>query len=71
MENICLMFGNIVRKYRTEKGYSQEKFAEIVGLHRTYISALERGKRSISLENIAKIANGLDIEVYKLFLFKE
>ena len=70
MDNICIKFGENVRKYRLKKGYSQEKFAEVVGLHRTYISAAERGKRSIALENIEKIAIGLEIEVYKLFEFK-
>lgn len=69
MDNICIRFGQNVRKYRLKKCYSQERFAEIVGLHRTYISAVERGKRSISLENIEKIAIGLDVEVYKLFEF--
>lgn len=69
MDKICKKFGANVRKYRTEKGYSQEKFAEITGLHRTYISALERGKRSISLENIEKISKGLEIETFMLFIF--
>jgi len=69
MDNICEKFGINVRKYRSEKGYSQEMFAEITGLHRTYISALERGKRSIALENIEKISKGLGIEIYKLFIF--
>lgn len=71
MDDICLLFGKNVRKYRTEKNISQEEFASIVGLHRTYISAVERGRRSIALENIKKIADALDIDVYKLFIFKE
>ena len=70
MNDICAEFGMNVRKYRLKKGYSQEKFAEIVELHRTYISAVERGKRSISLENIERIANGLEIPIYKLFEFE-
>ncbi len=70
MEDICLMFGQNVRKYRLAKGYSQEEFADKVGLHRTYISAVERGRRSIALENIKKIADSLNIEIYKLFIFK-
>ena len=36
--NIITVFGTNVRKYRTQKGMSQEKFAELCGLHRTYIS---------------------------------
>lgn len=47
---------------------SQEKLAELSGLHRTYISDIERFKRSIALENIQKIADALKIETYMLFV---
>ena len=66
--DIITVFGSNVRKYRTEKGLSQEKFAELCGLHRTYISDIECFRRSISLDNIQKIANALEIETYKLFM---
>jgi transcriptional regulator with XRE-family HTH domain len=69
--DIIKVFGDNLRKYRTMKGLSQEKFAELCGMHRTYISAIERYRRSISLENIQRIANALDIETYKLFLTEE
>lgn len=69
MYDIKKTFGSNVRKYRLEMNLSQEKLAEISGLHRTYISAVERGERSISLDNIQKIANALGIEIYKLFIF--
>ena len=49
-------------------GLSQEKFAEKCGLHRTYISDIECFRRSISLNNIQKIADALEIEIYQLFL---
>ena len=62
------VFGTNVRKYRMEKKLSQEKFAELCGLHRTYISDIECFRRSISLDNIQKIADALEIETYKLFL---
>jgi transcriptional regulator with XRE-family HTH domain len=68
--SICTKFGINVRKYRNTKGYSQEKLAEITGLHRTYISDVERGTRSISLDNIEKLSNALEIQVYKLFVFE-
>lgn len=71
MNDICKKFGYNVKKYRQCKGYSQEKLAEITGLHRTYISSLERGTRSISLNNIEKIAESLEIEIYKLFIFQD
>ena len=66
--DILVVFGNNVKKYRTELGVSQEKFAEMCGLHRTYISAIECYRRSISLENIQRIADALGIETYKLFI---
>ena len=66
--DIIKVFGNNVKKYRTQKGISQEKFAEKCGLHRTYISAIECHRRSISLENIQRIADALDVETYKLFI---
>ncbi len=64
---ILRVFGTNLRKYREEKNISQEKFAEMAGLHRTYISDVERFQRSISLNNVQKIADALEIETYKLF----
>ncbi len=66
--DLIKIFGNNVKKYRIEKRYTQEQLADRSGLHRTYISDIERHRRSISLENIQRIANALEIEVYKLFL---
>lgn len=69
--DIVKVFATNLKKYRIQKGLSQEAFAEISGLHRTYISAIEREKRSIALENVQKIANALDIETYLLFVDKD
>ena len=66
--DILKVFGTNLRKYREEKKISQEKFAELCGLHRTYISDIECFRRSISLDNIQKIADALEIETYKLFV---
>ena len=66
--DIVKVFGNNLKKYRTTLGLSQEAFAEKCGLHRTYISAIERYRRSIALENVQRIADALGIETYKLFL---
>lgn len=66
--DIVKVFGTNVRKYRNEKGLSQEKLGELSDLHRTYISDIERFKRSIALENIQHIADALEVETYKLFL---
>ena len=64
--NLVKIFGTNVRKYRTEAGLSQEKLAEIADLHRTYVSDIERFQRSISLDNIQKIAEALNVDAYKL-----
>lgn len=61
-------FAQNVRKYRIERGYSQEDLAELSGLHRTYISALERERRNISIENVQRIAEALSVDAYQLFL---
>lgn len=66
--DILKVFGTNVRYYRTQKGISQEKFGEMCNLHRTYISDIERFNRSISLENIQKIADALEIDTFKLFI---
>lgn len=66
--DILKVFGGNVKKYREELGLSQEAFAERCGLHRTYISAVERQRRSIALGNVQKIADALGVETYRLFL---
>ncbi|HOU09913.1 MAG TPA: helix-turn-helix transcriptional regulator [Clostridiales bacterium] len=66
--DIVKIFACNVKKYRVEKGLSQEVLADKSGLHRTYISAVERERRSIALENVQRIADALEIETYKLFI---
>lgn len=66
--DIIKVFGTNLKKYRTELGLSQEVFADKCGMHRTYISAIECYRRSISLENIQRIADALGVETYKLFI---
>lgn len=69
--DIIKTFGINLRRYRIERGYSQEKFAELCGLHRTYISDIECFQRNVSLESVQKIADALKIETYKLFILGE
>jgi Predicted transcriptional regulators len=71
MTNIKVKFGQVVKKHRIKQGLSQEKLAEKTGLHRTYISEVERGERNVSLENIQKIAVSLDVNLSKIFLIME
>lgn len=66
--DIVKVFGSNVQKYRKAINMSQEELAEKSNLHRTYISAIECYRRSISLENIQRIADALNIQTYKLFI---
>ena len=68
--DIIKVFGTNVKQYRQNLGLSQEALASKCGLHRTYISDIERFQRSISLENIQRIADALNIETYILFMDK-
>jgi len=56
-------FGKVLKALRTERGLSQEEFAMNVGLHRTYISQLERGLKSPSLRTIKKICDELEVSI--------
>ncbi|MBQ7573610.1 MAG: helix-turn-helix transcriptional regulator [Clostridia bacterium] len=56
-----------IRELRRETGLSQEKFALKIGMDRTYFSSVESGKRNISIVNLEKIANGLDLTLSELF----
>ncbi len=59
--------GQRMKYLRNEKGISQEKFALSIDMDRTYYASVESGKRNISITNIHKIANGLDITLEELF----
>lgn len=65
------IFANNVRRYRISQNLSQEKLAELAGLHRTYISSLECERRNISIENIECIAKALKVEPYLLLIDSE
>lgn len=68
MKDIRKIVANNIKKYRNNKQLSQEQLAFLSGLHRTYISAIECEKRNITIENIAKIAEVLEIEPYELLM---
>lgn len=65
--DILKKFGLTVRRIRASKGISQEAFADLCNLHRTYISDVELGKRNVSLENIEHISNALGLSISELF----
>ena len=65
--DILTEFGLAVRELRLEQKISQETLADLCGLHRTYVSDIELGKRNISLENIEKIASALGVSIEFIF----
>lgn len=62
-------FGDRLKKLRKEKNLSQEKFSFLCGLDRTYISSVENGNRNVSIENIEKIVNALEMTISDFFNF--
>lgn len=60
------IFSSNMRRIRMQKGISQEDLAFSSGLHRTYISDVERATRNISIDNIEKIAHALDVSPIEL-----
>lgn len=64
-------FGFAVRDRREELGLTQEEFAERAGIHRTYLSDIERGTRNVSLINIERVAEALAMKLSELFRFVE
>ena len=67
MSDIAKAVGQRIRNYRTQKGLSQEKLAELSGCHPTYIGQLERGEKNATLESIERITAALGISLSKLF----
>ena len=65
--NRRVAFGNRVRAIRESRHLSQESLAEISGLHRTYVSSVERGQRNIGLDNIFRLADALQVPAAEMF----
>ncbi len=63
---ILIRFGKRVRQLRKEKEFSQEELASKADLHRTYIGMIERAEKNITLLNIEKIANALEVSIKEL-----
>ena len=54
--------GQSLRAYREAKGLSQEAFADVLGVHRTYMGGIERGERNLTLKSLERIADKLDLD---------
>lgn len=59
-------FGEYVLKLRKARGLSQEKLAELAGLHRNYVGGIERGERNVALLNIVQLAKALGVSPSEL-----
>ena len=64
-------FGFAVKDRREALGLTQEEFAERAGIHRTYLSDIERGSRNVSLINIERVASALTMKISELFRLAE
>jgi transcriptional regulator with XRE-family HTH domain len=58
--------GRYLRRYRQERGLSQEAFADLVGVHRTYMGGVERGERNLTLQSVERIARIIQVEPLEL-----
>jgi transcriptional regulator with XRE-family HTH domain len=67
MEEVRIRFGKVLRERRRKLGVSQEAFADLCGLDRTYVGGIERGERNVALVNIEKLARALKIPLSELF----
>jgi len=61
-----LNFARNIRNFRTSKGISQEKLADLCDLHRTYVSSVERGERNITVDNMERLAVALGVDIREL-----
>jgi transcriptional regulator with XRE-family HTH domain len=67
MEDVRIRFGKAVRQRWHKLGVSQEAFADMCGLDRTYVGGIERGERNPAVVNVEKIAKALKISIGELF----
>lgn len=58
--------GRNLRAYRQARGLSQEAFADLLGVHRTYMGGVERGERNLTLKSVERIAGKLDVDALSL-----
>ena len=59
-------FGQRLRAERLERGLSQEDFADMLGVHRTYVGGLERGERNLTLQTVERLADRLGVDAAEL-----
>ena len=65
--DINVAFGNVLRRYREGRGFTQEEFAEICEISRAYYGRVERGEHSLTVEKCYQIAQALNVRMVDLF----
>ncbi len=69
--NILISIGRRIQSVREKRGLTQSQLEEKTGINTKYISAIECGQKNVTIKTLEKIANGLNIDLYALFLFSE
>jgi transcriptional regulator with XRE-family HTH domain len=64
--DIQVALGRAVRSLRTSRGYSQERLAELAGIHPRYVSDIERGRRNVAIVNLERLAHALEVTLSEL-----
>lgn len=70
-DNLRATLAANLRRHRESKGISQEELASLAGLHRTYVGAVERAERNITLSTLERLARALDVDPVSLLLHME
>lgn len=65
-KDVRMRLGRRLRELRQARNLSQEELAFRAGLHRTYVSSVERGERNVALLNIEKLAIAFDVRIHEL-----
>jgi transcriptional regulator with XRE-family HTH domain len=67
--SLLVGIGKKIQRTREKKGITQEQLEEKTGINAKYISAVECGQKNVTIKTLEKIAKGLEIELYEMFLF--
>jgi len=69
--NLLVSLGKRIQSIREKQGLTQEQLEEKTGVNTKYISSIERGQKNVTVKTLMKIANGLNVEPFELFLLSE
>jgi transcriptional regulator with XRE-family HTH domain len=67
VDHLLKRLGQRIRELRNQKGWSQEEFADVCGVHRTYMGHLERGEKNLSFRSMMRVAGAVDVPLSALF----